>query len=469
MMNVRLLIAALCCFCACRVLSQGSGERSIKFQFRQVDIRDLVQVLAKIDGKVMIAGDDIKGKVSVDAPGEVTLEEAYQIVAALLETHKFNLIRTDTFLKVVPMSDAPRQALPVFFCEDGSHIPDSDAMITAVIPVKKASASAVLETLRPLISATGSGVSNKNGNMLILSDPASNIRRLLAILPYLDQPEPKSATDEQAEKAPLMTTEVYVVKYLKAKELSDILQKVFSGSGGEVGHHAAIKFIAVDPVNSIIVTAPDEAHAVIHETVDKLDVRRRQVLVEFRIVEYEKGKDLEVGVKFDFKDKDNTQHTVVFDGTAGLSNFFQYTASKMLSDNISLDAVLSLMEENDLVTIVARPKMFTADNQKATLHIGEEEPIVKSETDLGDDGGGQGKTVTDYIYKDVGIEIEITPHINATRDVELEISFKMTNILAEKVVGSTKAPEMGKRELNTNITITDGNTLVLGVHTQTRK
>lgn len=467
-MNAHLRVMVLACFCACGVLAADGGGATIKFQFRQVDLRDLVQFMAKIDGKVMIAGDDIKGKVSVSAPGEITLDEAYQIVAAVLETRKFNLIRTDTFLKVVPMAEAPRQALPVYYGDDGSQIPESDAMVTAVIPIRKASANSVLETLRPLISATGSGLANKNGNLLIVSDAANNIRRFLTIIPYLDQAEPKSAADVAAAQAPVMVTEVYVVNYLKAKELCDTLQKVFSGGMSDGGQRIPMKFIAVDPVNSIIVTAPPDVQAAICETMAKLDVRRRQVLVEFRVVEYGKGKDLDVGVKFDYKDKDNTAHTVTFDGTAGLSNFFQYGVSRLINANVNIDAVLALMEQNNLVTIVARPRVFTADNQKATLRIGEEEPIVKSETNLGTDGSN-GNTVTDYVYKDVGLELEVTPHINATREVDLEISFKMTSILAEKVVGTTKAPEMGKREMNTNITIRDGNTLVLGGHTQRRK
>lgn len=453
---------------SCFSFAETAEKKDIQFKFHQVEIGDLVHFIGKLDQKVIILDEKVKGKVSVTAPKKVSLTEAYQIVSALLEARKFNLIKMDQFLKVVPMSDAPRQALPVYYGADIDMIPDSEAMITSVIPIKKAKAATVLESLRPMISATGSGHANASSNLLIISEPAVNIKRFLKIIPYLDVPESKKE-DKRKEEKIIMTTEVYSIKYLKAKEISDILQKVYSGKGkSKIANMPILKFIPVTPVNSLIITAPKELHADVSNTLKKLDIRRRQVLIELQVIEYERGKDFEAGIKFDYKDKQRVEHSFTYDGTQGLSNFFQYNLNKLLSQNVTLDAVLSVMEEKSLVKILARPKIFTADNQKATLNIGQEEPIVKSQTDLGADGGGEGKTVTDYIYKDVGLDLSVTPHININRDVDLDITFKMSNILAEKEVGTTKAPQMGTRQTTTNVTVKDGNTLILGGYTSKR-
>lgn len=450
------------------------NPKAITFRFHEVELYDLVNFLAKLDQHVVLMDEKVKGKVSVAAPKPVTLEEAYGIVMAVLDVRGFNLVRSDKFLRVQPKQESLYAPIDVFFGREPSAIPDEARMVTALIPISQAKASAVSDSLRPLISPVGNSEINVGTNLLIITDVAANLRRLLKIVPYLDKPEQSAATGKSPAA---QRTEAYVIKYLVAKEIAEILSKVHSGrdesraasaaaapaTGGRNGY----LFVAVEPVNTVLVTADDEGHRQIAATLAKLDIRRRQVLIEARIIEFGRDKDLDVGVDVNIKDIDKAANGDIINssitwGTGLIGKTPQYTFQKLFKDKGSVEVALAFLAEKNLVRIIATPKILTADNQKAKLTSGTEEPILKSTTDLSTDGGGTPKTVSDYIYKDVGYELSITPHINVERDVSLDVNFHVSSILGEKDFGDVTAPRMGKREVSANVTIMDGHTLVIG-------
>lgn len=455
------------------------NPKALTFRFHEVEIYDLVNFLAKLDQRVVLMDDKVKGKVSVMAPKTVTLEEAYGIVMAVLDVRGFNLVRSDKFLRVQAKQEAVYTPIDVYFGSEPAAIPDEARMVTALIPIAEAKASMVFDSLRPLISPVGNGQVSQGTNLLVITDVATNLRRLLKIVPYLDKPEQAAGRDKDA---PVLRTEAYAIKYLTAKDVTDVLSKVHSGrddgkSGATAGAATAAAaaggtnsgylFVPVEQVNTLLVTADDAGHRQIAATLAKIDIRRRQVLIEASIVEFGRDKDLTTGVDAKIKDIDKPgngdviTNTVTW-GTGLLGTPTQYSFQKLFADLGSVDVALKLLAERRLVRIIASPKILTSDNQKAKLTSGTEEPILKSTTNLSNDGGGTPKTVSDYIYKDVGYDLAITPHINVERDVSLDVSFRVSSILGEKQFGDVTAPRMGKREAAANVTIQDGHTLVIG-------
>lgn len=426
--------------------SAGQGqENTLLFSFQDADIKTVVEMMARMSGLIAIIGDDVKGKLSVTSGKRLTLPEAYRVFNAVLDVRGFTIIKTDTFLKVMPKRDALQRPIDIYFGIDIDQVPEEDRVITQIIPISNTKASTVLDNVRQLISPTGNIFVNQDTNALVVTDSAMNIRRLLKLIAFLDMQHSNAKRD---------STTVYAVRYMKAKDLADALGKVFTAKAGDT---AEIRITPVETVNSLIVTADIDTQPAIQKTIAALDTRKRQVLIEAKIVEVTLSKGLDFGlnlVEYLFQTGDNLKSTLKV-GTGDIAgSYVNYTVFKAGR----LNASLQMLAKDDRVNILSAPRILTSDNQKARILVGQEQPILKSTTVL--EGN---KTVSDYVYKDVGIELEVTPRITIDRDIALDLQQKVTSILSEvEFPGGVKAPLVGKREANTSVVVQDGQTLVIG-------
>lgn len=422
--------------------------KRITLNFRKADIKTVVRFFARLENLIPIIGEGVQGKVTLITPKPLTLDEAFKVFTSVLEVKGFTLIKNKYILKVIPTREAPQKPIATYYGNDPEKVPLSDQVITQIIPINYARASSVLNTIRPLISPSGNAIESQDTNCLIITDTANNIRRLLHIIKYLDIPKEQTVSK---------ITKVYSIKYMKAREMAEALSKVFSGMGKE--GESQVKITPVETVNSLIVTADKELQPQIAETIKKLDIRRKQVLIRVKIAEVTLNKAMKAGINLKnlFFNTGSLKNTIVMKGSIS-DSFITYN----VMESNKIDAVLELLSQRDVIHILSSPEILTSDNQKAKIIVGQEQPLLKSVTDLGTEGG-TGKTVSDYVYKDVGIELEVTPHINVDRDVALDLKFKITSILAEVTFpGDVKAPLIGKREASTSVIIMDGHTLVIG-------
>lgn len=494
----------------------GSGKK-IDFNFRDANIRTVINFMAKFDDLVVVMDKKIKGKITVATPKKVTVGEAFKVLMAMLDLQGLTVQRTERFLKVMKKKDAVQRPVDIFFGADIKNVPDEDRVITYIIPLKYAKSSSILGNVRALVSKTGNAFENGDANYIIITDVGTNIRRILKIASYLDVDADdwgervvysikhmqakdmmaaleklfkskktktseriqftsiekinalvvtaEAATHEKIKKmisridSPTVTTErtvVYPIRYMNAKEMGDALEKVFAGDKAK-GGRAGIKITPVESVNSLVVTASMDMHRNLEKTIMSLDVRRRQVLIEAKIVEVTLSEGLEFGL-------DLAKYLSGPGGSVSILDIGKSVSDPFLAFSISsvnLNASLKALAEKSDLKILSSPRILTSDNQTAKIAVGKEQPILKSVTDLGPEGSG--KTVSDYVYKDVGIELEVTPRINVDRDVSLEVHFKITSILSEKIFpGGVTAPVVGKREATTTVNIMDGKTLVIG-------
>lgn len=420
-------------------------EKDLLFSFQDADIKTVVEMMARMSGLIAIIGEDVKGKLSVTSGKRLTLTEAYRVFNAVLDVRGFTIIKTDTFLKVMPKRDALQKPIDIYFGIDIEQVPEEDRVITQIIPISNTKASTVLDNVRQLISPTGNIFVNQDTNALVVTDSAMNIRRLLKLIAFLDIQHSNAKRD---------ATTVYAVRYMKAKDLADALGKVFTAKAGET---AEIRITPVETVNSLVVTADIDVQPAIQKTIAELDIRKRQVLIEAKIVEVTLTKGLDFGlnlVEYLFQTGDGLKNTLKV-GTGDIAgSYVNYTVFKAGR----LNASLQMLAKDDRVNILSAPRILTSDNQKARILVGQEQPILKSTTVL--EGN---KTVSDYVYKDVGIELEVTPRITIDRDIALDLQQKVTSILSEvEFPGGVKAPLVGKREANTSVVVQDGQTLVIG-------
>ncbi|WP_457600033.1 type II secretion system secretin GspD [Hydrogenivirga sp.] len=235
--------------------------------------------------------------------------------------------------------------------------------------------------------------------------------------------------------------------------------------------------------NSVIVYATRSEYEGLKKLISKLDVRRRQVLIAATIVEASTKSLLDIGVRWQILGRHGGAS---FRGSS-LSNIYSSFASGnflmgVFSDvgrNVTIgdatfffpDLVLlfSLLESGSGFNIVSNPKVLTLDNQPAVIKVGQVVPYAEGvKFDI------NGQPIITYDYKEVGLELDVTPRISGD-NLRLTISLTLEEIIdfVTNEIGSTSytVPVTSNREVNSDVVIENGQTVILGglVSTKTLK
>ncbi len=324
--------------------------------FREADIRKIVEAVSEVTGKTFILDPRVTAKVTILSKTPLSAEAFYEAFLSILEVHGYVAITTGDVIKVVP--DASARQKPTLLSTDGAG---ADDIVTQVVKVENIGAAQLVPILRPLIPQYGHLAAHPGSNMLIISDRAQNVKRMLSIIRRIDL-----ASDDEIEVVPLQhassaevvrvltaltqaprsdgmpvtttliadartnsiliggdkngrlrlraliahldtpledggSTQVRYLRYANAEELAGKLQTHFtqqSTAGAAAGASNADQVsVWADPqTNAIVVNAPPKMMRSLMGIVDKLDIRLAQVLVEAIIVEVLATKVSDLGV-----------------------------------------------------------------------------------------------------------------------------------------------------------------------------
>jgi general secretion pathway protein D len=211
--------------------------------------------------------------------------------------------------------------------------------------------------------------------------------------------------------------------------------------------------------------------------IDKLDIRRLQVLLETIIVEVSAEKAADLGVTWAFGDADleNAIGVTQFDGLTGvtglaqgivggatdvaLGNGLSFGLGRLSDSGLSFVAIIEALEADTNTNIMGTPILTTLDNEEAEIRVGQEVPFVTgSFTNSGTTGGSVNPFQT-VEREQVGLSLKLTPQINEGNAVRLKIEQEISSVSE-----STQAVDLitNNRAINTSVIVEDGGTLVLG-------
>jgi general secretion pathway protein D len=283
--------------------------------------------------------------------------------------------------------------------------------------------------------------------------------------------------------------QVIYLKHADATALAEILSGMITARAateeGTAREEVTIK--ADESLNAIVVRADPGTMAEIMQILDRLDVRRTQVLIEAAIVEISLTDGESIGVEMLAVDgsgetvplvttsmngvlKSLFASLVPVDGDdtnanilTGLANITNPTiaAAKIDVGGISFAAVITALATNSNANLLSTPSILTLDNQEAKIVVGQEVPFrTGSFTTTGD---GTSNPFTTVQREDVGLQLTVTPHVHDGTSVRLEISQNITNII-EAPVGEDAFADVvtSKREIETTVLADDRQIIVLG-------
>jgi general secretion pathway protein D len=354
-----------------------------------------------------------------------------------------------------------------------------------VIPLKHASAAQVANVLNNLQTAarsTGDAPSvsiavDERSNSLILGGPKAQRLRMRMLISQLDAPAAASAGN----------TEVVYLRYLEAKTLAPLLGKIAqnmmgkdggarfdlavnpAASIGAAGANASVggatkdlgnqTLIQAEPsTNAIIITAPPTLMQALKTVVSRLDVRPAQVLVESIIAEVEESNLTSLGIQWGTSGTINTPA-----GGPTVTSFPQLGAGIVgLIPGANIQAVLSVLQNQNGVDILSTPSIMVLDNQKATIEVGQAVPFQTGSYVTPGTAANSGVVTpfTTIDQKPVTLKLDVTPQINLGSSVRLKLNLKNDTLQNPQNPGLT--PIINTSKITNSVIVNSEDVLVIG-------
>lgn len=164
----------------------------ISLNFQNTDIDLVLKFFSDVTGNIFIKSDQVKGFVSVVAPNRMSPTEGMKILQTVLDVKGYTMVPgPGKIIKVLTQLEAGQTDLEVGIGTDNLPKPGEDRMLTQVIPLRFVAAQDIKTSISPLVSKGGTLLIDERVNALILTDMASNIRRLIKMVQSLDTRTPQ--------------------------------------------------------------------------------------------------------------------------------------------------------------------------------------------------------------------------------------------------------------------------------------
>ncbi len=273
-------------------------------------------------------------------------------------------------------------------------------------------------------------------------------------------------TGEQAKSTQSDQGSSVVAPGMQAVTLSDLnkeapLSKPAGGSGAQdaaklpAPGQSAIRIMAAPDNNNLLILAKANDYARIETAVRRLDVMPLQVLVEASIVDVRLSGELSYGMQWYFTDKmqggeysasGQVGDALTFPGT------FNYS---VVNASGVLQGMLRALASEGKVNVLSSPTLMVRNNETANIRVGDQQPISTALV------SSEGKVVASSVqFKDTGVMLEVTPRVNSSGLVSLEVNQEVTDV--GDIDEATGQRAFLRRSIRSSVAVDSGETIVLG-------
>jgi general secretion pathway protein D len=224
----------------------GASDATVALNFQDVELPVLAKFVSEVTGRNFIVDDRVRGKVTIISPTRITPDEAYAVFQSVLQVKGFTTVQSGTFVKIVPARDARETAVPTGAARDG------DAVVTRLLPLAHADASALVPVVTPLVSKDGLVTAAPQTNTLVVVDAAANVERVAGLLRELDVP------------ASERTLAVVPLRFAAADELAVRVRDAVGTNGG-------LRVTADARTNALVLAGPPDEVRRAKEVAGRLD------------------------------------------------------------------------------------------------------------------------------------------------------------------------------------------------------
>ncbi|KAK4045015.1 hypothetical protein OUZ56_032422 [Daphnia magna] len=239
-----------------------SPNAKVSFSLEEASLSELVKVIGQLTGKRFIFGGKLR-----EIKATVTVTEAYQAFLAILDANGLTVVPPGRFLKIVETGGIQGQATPTY--GPGQAVPAEARYVTRLHRLKNVSAEEAVGVLDKFKSKDAQVTAYAAGNMLIMTDSGTNIRRMMQIV---DQIDVGSAGDQ---------IWIEPIHYASASDIASRVNDLFDvkagggkdgGKGAGAGDLHVAKILPDERSNSLVIVATERAYLRMLELIKRLDV-----------------------------------------------------------------------------------------------------------------------------------------------------------------------------------------------------
>jgi general secretion pathway protein D len=232
--------------------------------------------------------------------------------------------------------------------------------------------------------------------------------------------------------------------------------------------------------NALVVRGTPDQIALAQKLVEDLDKARPEVIIDIAVMQVSKDKSRTLGinpptsatVQLQSNLNSSTSTTTTGTTTTGTTSTGSTTGIELNTlgnlnatdfqvtiPSANLSAVMGLSDTK----LIQNPQIRALDGQKASLKIGDRVPVATGSFQPGIGGVGINPLVnTQFQYLDVGVNIDITPHVHQNGEVTLKISMDVSAVTGQQNIGGISQPIIGQRKIEHEIRLKDGEANLLG-------
>lgn len=523
----------------------GNGNQTWKINIKNADLKEFVAQVAAITGKTFVVDPRVKGNVTVISSTSMDQDAVYALFLSVLRVHNFIAMPSGDVIRITPNAQGKQTPGPDGALGDIA----AEELVTRVIAAQNVDSAELVKILRPLMAQYGHLAAVAEPNIVIVSDHANNIRRLMGIIEEIDVAEEdeivlvqldhtwvgtvvamleRVAPDQIGQGAagpqrinlvanernnslvvrgksrPVAeilqiiakldqpatntgSTRVFYLSYGDAPSIAEVLNGILSSQAEEEGAQDT-QIQPDESLNAIVVRADRSRITEIEDIIEKLDVRRAQVLIEAAVVEVSMTDTRDLGVDFAAIDQSGDPNSSVPLVTSPLTGAIQSLIAGAEDDDgnvdllrglVSLDnptlgvaqvdmngvtfaATIQALQTNSNANLLSTPSIITLDNEEAKIVVGNEVPFRTGS--FSTTGDGSQNPFTTIQREDVGLQLTVTPHVHDGETVRLEVNQEITNIVPEAPIGNAGFSDVvtSKRTIETAVLANDQQTIILG-------
>ncbi|MDG1986379.1 MAG: type II secretion system secretin GspD [Halieaceae bacterium] len=455
--------------------------------------------------------------VSLEYIGASDMEE---ILRPLAEEKTF--VRVDNVRNLLMLAGTRAQLSGWLDIVKTFDVDRMEGMSVGLFPIRNSGVEETTEALNVLLgkSSGSSGLSSSSGSKEMVEDLAPMVRiipfaRLASILVVTPRAHYLETVRKWIERLDNPETSfgekrlyVYPVQNTTSQRLAELLTKIYSpgsagssnrsggqkntnggvapgmkpesiGSGSGSGKGAAgagavsvvssgtnynsiiddVRVVADEENNSLMIYSTGMQFRKIEAALEKLDVAATQILIEASILEVTLTDKLRYGLEWAFRSGGLGGSS--YSGSGSLSSSggpsgtypgFNYTVA---NSSGGISGVLNMLSSESLVNVISSPSVMVLDNSTATIQVGDQVPILTGTAFT--DGGNSIQSIE---YRDTGVQLTVTPSVNAGGLVTMEVSQSVTDVGIEDA--ATGQRSFMNREIESKVSVRSGESVVLG-------
>jgi type IV pilus assembly protein PilQ len=421
------------------VTKENSAPGKISLDIKGMDIIDVLKILAMRGNLNIVAGKNVRGKVTVFLKN-VEVKEALEII---LLANGLTYEKTGDIINIMTERD-----YELLYGEKSS-----DKRAVKIIRLNYAKAQEVGKSLNQIKTKIGKVIVDEGSNTVVLIDVPQSLEEMYQIVKNMDLPT---------------ETKTFVLSYARVKDLEEKIKESLSKNIGE---------LKIDErMNKIVVTDLPERIEYISRIISDFDERDKVVLIEAQIIQITLNEDIGYGINWNnvFAGIDTIAQSDLSINLSGITAPTTFTYTRAHGGSEPGDRViLRLLEQLGKTDVLSTPRITVANNQEAKVLVGTKEAYVTSTVTQTD---GTTTTADNVQFVDVGVRLSVTPTITQDGYINMkirpEVSSAPTSLELTNADGSvrTSVPIVTTSEAETQLLVKDGTTIIMaGLMKDTRK